>query len=512
MKESGEISCKTNKDKSSAKLHVGILNEIKKEVTSDSFRSISGMVFAVEREEVALYVEVKDPDAPVHFYINGKKLDEDSARYEHTNRKGAHTFIIKKLELGDAGTVEARTPLNKGEKTLISSTTLDVMMGERKPTIGKVGTHGRVEGVAGKHCQFDVDFNVEGKKQSELNIKILGNDGRELKDGQDVNISMQDGRISVNVINPKRAKSGNYKVIVGNAQGEAEQDVNVNIMDRPGTPGSCSVNQVFHDNCVVNFTPPEDDGGTEIVKYVVEEMNMNDGGGWSEVAVVGPNEKKAKVTGLKTGDKYRFRVKAINKLGQSTPCEMKGGDICIKDPWGPPSAPGVPNILDWAPDFCDLSFAIPESDGGAKISHYQLEMRENNMNEFTKGPVFTVKEVQEKQGMIFARVRDLTEGYQYQFRVKAVNLGSTGLWNFSPPSGPSVTMTAKIRYIKVKYSWSLSIKSTLSTFFYAGVVQRAWYARHRSEGWQDFPLRPLVLWRARAGCDLGEGRSGTGGR
>ena len=31
---------------------MGILNEIKKEVTSDSFRSISGMVFAVEREEV----------------------------------------------------------------------------------------------------------------------------------------------------------------------------------------------------------------------------------------------------------------------------------------------------------------------------------------------------------------------------------------------------------------------------------------------------------------------------
>ena len=36
---------------------MGILNEIKKEVTSDSFRSISGMVFAVEREEVS-YLEL----------------------------------------------------------------------------------------------------------------------------------------------------------------------------------------------------------------------------------------------------------------------------------------------------------------------------------------------------------------------------------------------------------------------------------------------------------------------
>ena len=126
---------------------MGILNEIKKEVTSDSFRSISGMVFAVEREEVnylielsmnlcedlltvlelivcgeshnpmqvAVYVTVKDPDAPVYFYINDKKLDESSFRYTHTNNKGEHTLIIKKLELTDAGTLEVKTPLNKGK-------------------------------------------------------------------------------------------------------------------------------------------------------------------------------------------------------------------------------------------------------------------------------------------------------------------------------------------------------------------------------------------------------------
>ena len=28
--------------------------------------------------------------------------------------------------------------------------------------------------------------------------------------------------------------------------------------------------------------------------------------------------------------RYRFRVKAVNKLGQSLPCDMKGGAIVIK--------------------------------------------------------------------------------------------------------------------------------------------------------------------------------------
>ena len=53
---------------------------------------------------------------------------------------------------------------------------------------------------------------TQGKKQSELTVKILGNDGKELKEGQDINVTMHDGKISVNVINPKRGKSGTFKV------------------------------------------------------------------------------------------------------------------------------------------------------------------------------------------------------------------------------------------------------------------------------------------------------------
>ena len=70
------------------------------------------------------------------------------SRYEHKNEKGHHTLIIKKLELTDAGTCEARTPLNKGDSVLVSSTVLDVMMGERKPTLSKVGKGNKIEGVA----------------------------------------------------------------------------------------------------------------------------------------------------------------------------------------------------------------------------------------------------------------------------------------------------------------------------------------------------------------------------
>jgi hypothetical protein len=32
--------------------------------------------------------------------------------------------------------------------------------------------------------------------------------------------------------------------------------------------------------------------------------------------------------------KYRFRVRAANKIGQSDATEMTGDDIFMKDPWG----------------------------------------------------------------------------------------------------------------------------------------------------------------------------------
>ena len=168
----------------------------------------------------------------------------------------------------------------------------------------------------------------------------------------------------------------------------------------------------------------------------------------------------------------------------------------LQDPWGPPSQPGVPNILDWGPDFCDLSFAPPESDGGAKISHYQLEMKENNMTEFVKGIVFTAAEVREKQGLLHVKMRNLVEGYQYQFRVKAINLGSTGLWNFSPPSGPSVTMTAKTRYAKASFKepgmTDIEVK--------AGKI-------FRYDLWFGGEPEPEVSWE-REGCGLGSDDTG----
>ena len=95
-------------------------------------------------------------------------------------------------------------------------------------------------------------------------------DGKILKIGKDVQLTIHGDRIQLDVINPKREKSGVYKVVMKNAQGQDEKLINVNIMDVPTPPASVFVDTVFQDNCVVHWSPPKDNGGTEIKKYVVE--------------------------------------------------------------------------------------------------------------------------------------------------------------------------------------------------------------------------------------------------
>jgi hypothetical protein len=72
-------------------------------------------------------------------------------------------------------------------------------------------------------------FQVEGQQESLLEVVVV-KDGKELVIGKDVNLTMDDNKIDLSVIDPIRGKSGVYTVILRNAQGEVRKDINVNIM------------------------------------------------------------------------------------------------------------------------------------------------------------------------------------------------------------------------------------------------------------------------------------------
>ena len=167
------------------------------------------------------------------------------------------------------------------------------------------------------------------------------------------------------------------------------------------------------------------------------------------------------MTGLQNKHKYRFRTRAVNKIGTSDACEMLGDDILIKDPWGEdrtvfsfleryenlilstdePTKPGTPNVVDWGPNHCDLSWQAPESDGGAPITHYEIEFmvtfhlilslsaevslvdssqQEKNMGLWQSGKTIPASALRESNGLLHGTIDGLVEGCEYQFRIKVL--------------------------------------------------------------------------------------------
>ena len=106
-----------------------------------------------------------------------------------------------------------------------------------------------------------------------------------------------------------------------------------------------------------------------------------------------------------------------------------------------PDPPGQPQICDWGPDFGEMTFTKPPSDGGAEITEYVIEMKEKNMGQWVKGKTVSAKEIQDLGNSLKVKQDGLVEGCEYQFRIRAVNKGGP-----SKPSPPSVPMIAKTRF------------------------------------------------------------------
>lgn len=186
-----------------------------------------------------------------------------------------------------------------------------------------------------------------------------------MKDGKplplkDVEIVVGEDKITYKIKKPQRESSGIYQIKIGNSQGEEVKDVNIVMqglyfdkislyvkscvlflliyklffLDVPSAPYDVEVNEIFQNSCVVSFKPSKDDGGAPIMKYVIERLDLSLKSQWDNVGEVMAGEKCVyKVEDLIAKREYKFRIRAVNKLGSSEPA-MFGKPVLAKDPWG----------------------------------------------------------------------------------------------------------------------------------------------------------------------------------
>lgn len=102
--------------------------------------------------------------------------------------------------------------------------------------------------------------------------------------------------------------------------------------DLPGPPVDFVFEDVRKNSITCKWEPPLDDGGSEILNYVLEKKdNTKAEIGWVTVTST-LRHLKYNVLKLIEGKEYVFRVKAENRVGPGPPCVSK--PVVAKDPFG----------------------------------------------------------------------------------------------------------------------------------------------------------------------------------
>lgn len=104
-------------------------------------------------------------------------------------------------------------------------------------------------------------------------------------------------------------------------------------IDKPTKPtGPIEAEEVRADHIKIKWKKPKDAGGCPLTGYVIEKMDT-DTGRWVPAGEVDADAESFTATGLTPKKKYKFRVKAVNKEGESEALETDDS-IMARNPYG----------------------------------------------------------------------------------------------------------------------------------------------------------------------------------
>ncbi|XP_041468950.1 twitchin-like isoform X3 [Lytechinus variegatus] len=277
--------------------------------------------------------------------------------------------------------------------------------------------------------EFLLLVNFEGAPTPEISWTLNGN---KVTGSDHLKLTNEEELTEIKVKMAERSDTGTYELKLTNESGDVKTSCNVIVQDRPSPPrGPLEISDVYADHCSLAWQPPEDDGGSDILNYIIEKAEANDDY-WSKVTGF-CQEPKGTATKLNQGTTYKFRVRAENSAGfTSEPLESE--QVKAKNPYEAPASPGKPRIPTYDKTTADLEWDAPSSDGGDKISGYIVERRESRSSRWVKATREAVKTTS-------FTVTNLITGREYLFRVFAENRAGLGT-----PSPESDHHVAKAQY------------------------------------------------------------------
>ncbi|BDA40522.1 probable fibronectin type-III domain-containing protein 3a [Coccomyxa sp. Obi] len=206
---------------------------------------------------------------------------------------------------------------------------------------------------------------------------------------------------------------------------EAKFRTHATVPDQPEAPRLVSAGPT---RVVLHWDAPIDNGAP-IENYLLERGEGDEGKFEEVYKGLLP---LVDVSGLRSGFRYRFRLRAFNRVGVSVPSEVAH----VKTPNTTALAPGVPKVIGSNRASVSLSWTPPEDDGGSPVTKYEVEMEPKSKAAIDGG--MDKEYVTVYQGEAAAcTVSGLRAGCIYRVRVRARN--DSG---YSPYSQPTDVGTA----------------------------------------------------------------------
>lgn len=249
-------------------------------------------------------------------------------------------------------------------------------------------------------------------------------------------------------------------MLLGNQATAGVKHFFINLQDVPGVPTNVTGSPL--ENAVaLQWVAPTTNGSSPITDYVIQ-YTSNGGVTWTTFPHAASTATSITVTGLVNGTGYRFRVAAVNAVGQG---EFSALSPVITPAVLPPAAPT--NVVGVRGDaLVNLTWVAPTNVGTSPLVDYWIQFSSNGGTTWT---TFV-----DGIGTGTARtVTGLTNGTAYLFRVAAVNKNGPSPWAVTAvpvtplarASAPTITsLTAGTNLVNVSWTTPNGNGSTITGY------------------------------------------------
>uniref|UniRef100_A0AAY4B634 Titin n=1 Tax=Denticeps clupeoides TaxID=299321 RepID=A0AAY4B634_9TELE len=248
---------------------------------------------------------VGHPKPVVKWYRSGKEILPDGEKIKVQEFKGGYyQLVISAADENDATVYQIRATNQEG--SISTTVNLDIHLPDHLKGMGAVhAIRGEV---------VTIKIPCSGKPEP----AITWQKGKDLIDNTAYHqvIVTRSFTSLVFLKGVQRKDAGYYIICAKNRFGMDKQTVELDVADIPDPPKDVKISDISRDSITLTWSPPANDGGSQIINYIVEKCPTS-GDRWIRVAQT--SEPQYTLINLFGKTKYQFRVIAENKFGLSDP-------------------------------------------------------------------------------------------------------------------------------------------------------------------------------------------------